>query len=73
MPGALLLFGCGKLIQVCFSGRMKFLWMDEYLADILLMASLLGSGRLIYYFWKRHNQNTVLVVESVSKLNVNSF
>jgi len=73
MPGALLVFGCGKLVLLCSKHSIKLLWMDKYLVDVLVMGSLLGILRPAYYVycWIRYGriQNPPLVIKSVSKVN----
>jgi len=73
MPGALLFFGCGKLMLL-YSGRaMKWTWTDEYLTDVAVMGSLLGAVRLVLHSLKRlqrvqyirTHHNTLAVIESV--------
>jgi len=71
MPGALLLFGCGKLLQ-------HPQWLDDYLANLLMVGCLLGGLRISYYCSRRlrfikHHIVTLVVFESVRKLNCSCF
>ena len=69
IPAVFLMFGCGKLIQLCFRSSIKLTWMDEYLTDMLVMGSLMGCLRLAYYYCKHcsRTQFAIFVIESVSQ------